>query len=90
MPIYLCVALHTECRGRGAYDDTNQVGTCETEAGASRALATLLPGVGLENIGMADMVSRGVDGKVRFAVTHDLPMGLAALEGAGCLELESK
>jgi uncharacterized membrane protein len=59
------------------------VATFENETGATRALATLLPGVGVGNIGQAAVVTRGPDGKVRFVETHDRTAGQAALAGAG-------
>jgi uncharacterized membrane protein len=59
------------------------VATFENETGATRALATLLPGLGIENIGQAAVVSRRPDGKVKFVETHDRTAGQGALAGAG-------
>lgn len=59
------------------------VATFENETGATRALATLVPGLGIENIGQAAVVSRRPDGKIKFVETHDRTAGQAALAGAG-------
>jgi uncharacterized membrane protein len=59
------------------------VATFEDEDDASRALATIVPGLGVENIDQGAVVSRDDEGKVRFAETHDATTGQAALAGAG-------
>jgi uncharacterized membrane protein len=59
------------------------VATFENETDAARALATIIPGLGLENIGQGAVVSRNDDGKVKFVETHDRTTGQAALAGAG-------
>ncbi|MFV0526241.1 MAG: DUF1269 domain-containing protein [Acidimicrobiales bacterium] len=59
------------------------VATFAEEGGAVRALATLTPGLGPENIGQAAVVSKTESGKVRFVESGDTTTGEGALEGAG-------
>jgi uncharacterized membrane protein len=59
------------------------VATFENETDATRALATIVPGVGPENIGQGAIVARTAEGKIRFAETHDRTAGQGALAGAG-------
>ncbi|MFV0259876.1 MAG: DUF1269 domain-containing protein [Acidimicrobiales bacterium] len=59
------------------------VATFAEEGGAVRALATLTPGLGPENIGQAAVVSKTDSGKIRFVESADTTTGEGALEGAG-------
>lgn len=58
------------------------VATFADEVGATRALATLAPGLA-GGIDMAAVVVTHADGKVRFIETHDRSTGQGALQGAG-------
>jgi len=59
------------------------VATFPDEAGAARALATLVPGVGPERIGQAAIVSKEFEGKIRFHETDHTSVAEGAAEGAG-------
>ena len=59
------------------------VATFADDAGAARALATLTPALGPDAIGQAAVVSKGPDGKIRFAETDDTTTAEGALKGAG-------
>jgi uncharacterized membrane protein len=59
------------------------VATFENETDASRGLATIIPGLGVENIDQGAVVTRNQEGKVKFVETHDRTAGQGALTGAG-------
>ena len=59
------------------------VATFADGAGAARALATIVPGLGPEKIGQAAIVSKGSDGKIRFLETADTTAAQGAWQGAG-------
>ena len=58
------------------------VATFADQAGAARALATLAPALGPENLGQAAIVSKGPDGKIRFLETDDTTAAEGAWTGA--------
>ena len=58
------------------------VATFADEAGAVHALRTIVPGVGLERIGQAAIVSREYEGRIRFHETPHTSVGYGAAEGA--------
>ena len=59
------------------------VATFADEAGAARALAAIVPGVGAEKIGQAAIVSKEYEGRIRFHETAHTSVGEGAAEGAG-------
>lgn len=59
------------------------VATFATDAGAARALATLIPGLGPGNVGQSAIVAKGSEGKIRFVETDDTTAAQGAMQGAG-------
>lgn len=59
------------------------VATFNEAESAARGLATLAPGLGAGKLGMAAVVVKLPNGKVKFVETHDKTAGQGALHGAG-------
>ena len=59
------------------------VATFADEAGAARALATIVPALGPGRLGQSAIVSKGSDGKIRFLETADTTVAQGAWRGAG-------
>jgi uncharacterized membrane protein len=64
-------------------DLTLLVSTFADETTASRALATLAPGLGAASMGMSAVVVKLDNGKVKFVETDDQTAGQGFLSGAG-------
>jgi uncharacterized membrane protein len=59
------------------------VATFADQAGAARALATIVPALGPDKLGQAAIVSKRPDGKIRFLETDDTTAAEGAWTGAG-------